>query len=188
MSLGATPPRRPGPRRSLGARLALLLVVALLALVAWLYVWPPTGEPLPDGPVVVLGGGEGERLVAALDLVGEPEVGRELVLSEGASAEWESMGRTCRVDEVRCIEPRPGNTYGEALTVARLARERGWPRLTVVTSDYHVTRTRLYFDRCVDAEVRVVGVDSGRSLAGRLGGAPYEVLGTLAAFGNLATC
>lgn len=188
MSLGARPPQRPSTGRTVAGRVALVLLAGLLGVAAWLYVWPPTGEPLDEGPVVVLGGGDGERLTAARELVGEPRIGRELVLSQGASAQWELLGRTCVVEEVRCFEPEPGNTYGEALAVDRLAGERGWSQVTVVTSDYHATRTRLYFERCVAADVEVVGVDSGRSLSDRIAGTPYELLGTLAAVGNLLTC
>ena len=188
MGIGASRPQRPTRRRSWAGRLAATLLLAVVVAVAWLFVWPPAGQPLEDGPVVVLGGGGGERLQAALHLVGEPGPGRELVLSEGAYSEWEVLGRSCREESVTCFDPQPANTFGEAVTVAELARERGWDRVPVVTSDYHVTRSRLYFHRCLDVEVALVAADSGYSVGARVAGLPYELLGTFAALGNLSYC
>lgn len=188
MGIGASPPQRPTHRPSRAGRAAFLLLVALVGVLAWLYVWPPAGEPFGGGPVVVVGGGGGERLITALEIVGEPAPGRELVLSEGASSEWERMGRSCREEDVRCFEPEPGNTFGEARTFARIAEERGWRRATVVTSEYHVTRTRMYFRSCLDGEVRVVAADSGWRVFTRMVRAHHEILGTLVGLGALPHC
>ncbi len=188
MGIGAPRPQRPEPRRGCLGRVVAVLVLGVVGLLAWLFIWPPTGQPHEQGPVVVLGGGAGERLRTAIDIVGEPQVGRELVLSEGAYSEWEVLGRSCREEAVRCFDPRPANTYGEAVTVDRIAAEQGWDRLTVVTSDYHATRSRLYFRSCVDADVTLVAADSGHTVGARVSGAPYEILGTLAALGNLPYC
>ena len=188
MGIGASRPQPPVRQRSRLGRVVLVLLLALVAGMAWLFLAPPVGEPFEDGPVIVLGGGGGERLTTAIDIVGDPRPGRELVLSEGAYSEWEVRGRSCREASVHCFDPRPANTYGEAVTVATLAAEQGWERLTVVTSDYHATRSRLYFHTCLDTEVTLVAADSGYSMGTRVAGAPYEVLGTLAALGNLAYC
>jgi uncharacterized SAM-binding protein YcdF (DUF218 family) len=58
--------------------------------------------------------------------------------------------------EVVSFEPVPSSTRGEARAVARLAHDRGWRRLVVVTSTYHVTRTRIIFRRAVRAELAFV--------------------------------
>jgi hypothetical protein len=163
------------------------LLLLLVALCTWLYVWPPTGSPHPDGPVVVLGGGEGDRLDEGLRIVGDDE--RLLVLSAGAGAEWEERGGSCDDPQVRCATPDPLNTAGEARMVEALAQEGGWGQVTVVTSEFHATRSRLLFARCVDAEVALVASDSGRSAAARAAGAHLEILGTLvAAVDTVTSC
>ena len=43
--------------------------------------------------------------------------------------------------------------------MAELARKHGWQRVLLVTSRFHVTRARMLFDRCLDADVDAVGVD-----------------------------
>jgi uncharacterized SAM-binding protein YcdF (DUF218 family) len=56
-----------------------------------------------------------------------------------------------------CFRAQPFTTRGEARYVARLARRRNWRSLIVVTSKYHVTRTKLLYSRCYDGELMVVG-------------------------------
>jgi aminopeptidase-like protein len=46
---------------------------------------------------------------------------------------------------------------GEAELLARLAAARGWHRVDVVTSQYHVVRARLLIARCYRGQLRVVG-------------------------------
>jgi uncharacterized SAM-binding protein YcdF (DUF218 family) len=59
--------------------------------------------------------------------------------------------------EVICLTPENDNTRNEARATGRLAEERHWKRLLVVTTRYHVARTRLLFGRCVPGEVDVIG-------------------------------
>lgn len=135
-----------------------LAAVTLITLLRY-YVWPRGDEPFADGPIVVLGGGGGERLTRALQLRGDPAgashraQSRELVLSAEAIDDHRRRGGD---DDVSHLVPVPPNTLGEALAIARLVDERGWSHVTVVTSDFHVTRTRLIIDRCVAVPVAVV--------------------------------
>jgi uncharacterized SAM-binding protein YcdF (DUF218 family) len=55
--------------------------------------------------------------------------------------------------ELVSLTPDPPTTRGEARGVARLAAERGWRRILVVTSTFHVTRARLIFRRAVVVDV-----------------------------------
>ena len=49
-------------------------------------------------------------------------------------------------------EPKPLQHAGRGSGVARLARERGWRKVAVVTSSFHVFRARKLFERCLPAE------------------------------------
>jgi uncharacterized SAM-binding protein YcdF (DUF218 family) len=136
------------------ALVAAVLLAALAALTARYVLWPETDEPGRADAVVVLAGGLGERLPAGRALV-EDGTAPVLVVSHG------SRGCGQRRDgyEIGCFTPRPDRTQVEARAAAALARERGWERLVVVTSTYHVARARTLFERCFDGEVRGVGVD-----------------------------
>ncbi len=174
------------------------------AMVAWAaatgqqFVWRDDARrPLaPADAVVVLAGGRSERLDHGLRLAIEG-VAPVLVISNGAEPGWPEARAVCQgtatpagpagpvdVDvEVLCPRPDPQRTAGEATMVARLAAERGWRRVVVVTSDFHALRSRLWFERCAAGayEVEVVGVDSGYNLTQVWGLAMREQVGLLAA-------
>ena len=148
--------------RSLVRRGGLVAAVGLLLLVVSLplFVLPSVDEPedvvaAPVDAVVVLGGGDGERLGAATNLLRRlPAPAPTLLLSVPYAAPLLTCGDVEGVPdvEVRCLVPDPLTTSGEAATVTTIAAAEGWSRLVVVTSDFHVTRTRLLFRRCVEQQ------------------------------------
>ncbi|MDX1888565.1 YdcF family protein [Mycolicibacterium sp. 050158] len=61
------------------------------------------------------------------------------------------MRRVCRPAadiEVICQRPDPLTTRGEAEMMRRLADERHWKRVIVVSWRYHLPRARLVFEQC----------------------------------------
>jgi hypothetical protein len=170
---------RAGGGRSWATRIVLTLLAVWLGGCAVLFGWPPGGTPHELGPVVVLGGGHGDRLALGRELATSPAP-RELVLMAGAGRELETAGGSCDDEHVRCVEPEPHNTYGEALAVADLSTEHDWPAVTVVTSEYHATRTRLLFAYCVDVPTRVVASSSGLGVGTRIEHALREGISTVA--------
>ena len=55
--------------------------------------------------------------------------------------------------EVRCLRPAPSTTRGEAMITARLAAERGWSRIIVVSWRFHLVRARYIFRQCFGGEL-----------------------------------
>jgi uncharacterized SAM-binding protein YcdF (DUF218 family) len=126
------------------------VAVALTAATARLLVWPKTDAPSRAGAVVVLAGGQGERLTKALQLV-QAGTAPTLVIANGDDPRWPEANRLCHGAasfEVVCFRPDPDNTRGEARAIASLGESRGWSSLVVVTTTYHVTRARLLIGRC----------------------------------------
>jgi uncharacterized SAM-binding protein YcdF (DUF218 family) len=153
---------------------AALLVVAWLVATAILFVWPRQDEPQRADAVVVLSGARKTRLAKGLELV-RAGVAPTLVISDGTAPGWKDANRLCAggtAFRVVCFRPHPYSTHGEATDVARLARERGWRSLVVVTSRYHVTRSRLLFRRCTPAEIS--GVAAATSPAAIALNLPFE--------------
>lgn len=153
---------------------AAVLVVLVVASVP-LFVRPASDRPAdvlagpaPDA-VVVLGGGGGERLDAGLRLLSDLDaVGAapELLLHVPFEAPLVRCAAVPGLPDVglTCVRPEPFSTSGEALATARLAAGRGWDRLVVVTSTYHLTRTRVLVDRCAGAlapDLDVAYLDAG---------------------------
>lgn len=56
---------------------------------------------------------------------------------------------------VTCIAPHPVSTQGEAQNLSRIARERGWQSVTVISQRSHMTRARVLMERCYDGEIRM---------------------------------
>ena len=107
--------------------------------------------------VVVLAGSPSDRLPEGLALV-RRHVAPVLYVSDGAREAKRGFCSRARPFRVLCVRPLPYSTRGEAETVARIAAARGWRRIVVVTSEYHVRRARMLFDRCLGSgHVAVVG-------------------------------
>ncbi len=149
----------------------LLLVVAALV-VAWLvaclvlFVWPPAESPAPKhASVIIVLSGSKARLPPALALVRQRVAPVLAISSVERTRHWPEGRRLCAqgryaAARVVCFTAVPYSTEGEARTVERLARERGWRSVVVVTSTFHVTRARMLFRRCFHGPLAVVGAPS----------------------------
>lgn len=143
------------PRRRRVRRTALVAgataAVPALGLAAWgAVLLRYRGEPPAHADaVVLLAGADDGRDSLARDLVGAGYAQVLLVSDPG--------GRFRRVvkrltegplrpssAEVEIVHPDPRTTWGEALAVAGIARERGWSRVLVVTNRPHALRTCLW--------------------------------------------
>lgn len=100
--------------------------------------------------IIVLGGEHDGREDYALHLAREgwaPTV----VMS---NPYWDGdpvMPRVCRSAadvEVICFRPDPSTTRGEAEMMRRLADERSWKKIIVISWRYHLPRARLVFQQC----------------------------------------
>lgn len=149
--------------------LLILVVLALAGASARFIVWPEEDAPGRADAIVVLAGDPERRVPEGLRLF-ESGAAPALVLS--ADGDQDFPRELCRRESVVCFEARPYSTTGEAETFARLAHRRSWRSVIVVTSRYHVVRARLVFRRCVDGDVRAVGV--GADLIDFAYGAAWE--------------
>lgn len=146
-------------------RLAVACTAVTVAAVAISVV--EVARPSPDGlgadvdAVLVHASNKG-RLDASLTLM-NAGVSDTLVVSNlgdyGRSPG--AMARLCaqRQPEVVCVAPQSGTTLGEARAFGRVAAERGWQRVAVVTSRVHLTRAAMSVRQCTDAEVVAVSAD-----------------------------
>lgn len=141
-----------------------LLLIALTALVALALASVPLfilydDDHVAKADAVMVLAGEKRRLPIALDLV-ERGVAPVLVISDGLDPRWTRANRLCRFGDparIVCVRPEPYSTRGEARLAARLAQERRWDSLVVVTSRFHLFRARLLFERCFRGRLDFVG-------------------------------
>jgi uncharacterized SAM-binding protein YcdF (DUF218 family) len=143
--------------------LALLASVVLAVASVFLFILYDDDRVAQADAVIVLAGAK-RRLPAGQDLVARG-VAPVLVISDGLDSGWTRANRLCRFGDpkrVLCPRPDPYSTRGEAQMVARLARLHGWDSLVVVTSRFHLFRSRLLFERCFHGRLAFVGVRSPR--------------------------
>ncbi len=163
---GASQARRRPSRLVAAAGLLVALGVgglAVFALTLWAWVLRPQDAPAVDAgeadAVVIFIGGRGERFDTAFDLI-DAGVATTLVIPNGTNTTLRGANRLCRRGvpgvEVLCPPTERNDTGGEAAAIGALARERGWDRLVLVTTDYHVGRATLRLDRCFQGEVAAV--------------------------------
>lgn len=169
---------RAGERGGIVGKLLGLILIAALVLGLYLFRrpilrwagqwWVVEEKPLRADAIVVLGDDNyaGDRASRAAELFAEGWAPRVV-----ASGRWlrpyASIAELIERDLAERGVPREAilrypssasNTYEEAQALARLAREHGWRRLNIVTSNYHTRRARYIFRKTLGPafELRVV--------------------------------
>ena len=134
---------------------AAALAAALLSYIP--FVWPTTDVPRRADAIIVLSGDHGERRAVAFRLLDEGVAGTLVFVGTPDLGDEDDLCRNgWRSKEVICLRPQPDGTRQEAQAVGELADHRGWKKVVVATTTYHVARAKLLFDRCVDGDVSVV--------------------------------
>jgi uncharacterized SAM-binding protein YcdF (DUF218 family) len=146
-------------------RLILAVVALWIAACLVFFTWSPwdSGAPRRADAVVILSGGLNSRLDPALALMRRGAAPVLAISGAFHGSHWKKARRLCNGGygrlryRVLCFEPRPFSTQGEARAIARLARERRWSSIVVVTSRFPVTRSHLVIGRCYDGRLSMVG-------------------------------
>lgn len=167
-------------RKRLWAAICILICIAVGTVYA---MWPRNDTPDQPEAVVVLGGAGIERVELGNRL--RREYDAILVLSAQAPDYGWHLGLVCGRDAI-CIEPGESSTAGEAQAVAALVAEQGWRHVTIATSNFHTTRSRILFRQCLGDRVTVVGAPPQHRRG--LGTYPREMVATLAALTIRRAC
>jgi uncharacterized SAM-binding protein YcdF (DUF218 family) len=133
-------------------RWSALLVAALVAVpvVAGypVYVRPQVDAPTKADAILVVGGAAPvQRYRYAFELAGQGWA-PHLVVSDPDGEMAAACARRWSGFTVECFSPDPRTTLGEARELGRLAAERHWRTVIVVTYLPHVSRARYILGRC----------------------------------------
>lgn len=115
---------------------------------------------LPVDAVVVLGGSSDERLPVARQLVADVDA-PVLVVSwtnTPGNAASDALCREAALTDtsLACFRPVGMDTRSEADTIGNLVAVNGWTSISVVTSSYHVPRSRTLIEQCTTAQVSML--------------------------------
>lgn len=142
------------------------VTIGALALTAWgaFLLQPRADEPVPADAVVMLAGADDGRHLYARDLVNAGYADTLLVSNPDRNSERVAQrlctGRARPADaEVVCVSPDPRTTWGEAESVASIARARGWERILVVTNRPHTLRSGMWMRNATGLDVRMVPIE-----------------------------
>ncbi len=129
-------------------------------------------EPLqPADAVVVLSGGELDRLEKAVNII-KSEKAKYLILTETqetTESGWktadylasEAHQRGIPVPQIVITRKVATNTQEEAIATLEILKERGWNTLIVVTDPFHTRRSQLIFQRVLQEEpIKIIVVSS----------------------------
>ncbi|MCT2141113.1 ElyC/SanA/YdcF family protein [Dietzia cinnamea] len=151
----------------------MLLATGLAAAKAVLF--PQVDSPARVDAIVVVAGANDDRYVYARHLaqngvtdnilVSQPSSasGRYAAAISSYCASTPVLARGDRQIDVECFSPDVDTTEGETTAATRIARDRGYDSLLVVTYWGHVSRVRIYFEQCFGGSVYVT--DTPRPLS-----------------------
>ena len=180
------------------AAFAVTALFVLIAVAAGLSAASAVLHPKSDSPdrvdaILVVAGARDDRYVYARHLAEEGVADRILVSRPpGAAGPYSTaldsycastpiLARDGRSVEIECFSPDVDTTEGETTAATRIARERGYSSLLVVTYWGHVSRVRMYFEQCFNGPVYVT--DTPRPLSkSRKDALLHETGGYLKAF------
>lgn len=144
-------------------RLLVWLTVTALVLGAiagvggyFLFTRPQVDALSKADAIVVLGGDKDGRIDYGFELARQGYADT-VVVSNDYGENDPMIQRACASGTatitVECFIPHPWTTRGEAMHIAKLARERGWHHVIVVSWNYHMARARYIFEKCFDGEL-----------------------------------
>jgi uncharacterized SAM-binding protein YcdF (DUF218 family) len=138
-------------------RSALVIFLAGYALVVvWLFVIDHGDAPIKADAVVVLSGAK-NRLPVGVRLMHDHEAPLLVVSRNDKPTALEQ--RACAHElgvETLCFRADPFSTKGEAERIGKLAKQRGWDAVDVVTSKFHSYRAKLMIERCYHGRLALV--------------------------------
>ncbi|CAJ1580298.1 YdcF family protein [[Mycobacterium] wendilense] len=146
-------------RRAAVTLLAVLLLAVVVVVGGYpVFVDPRADTPRPADAIFVVGGDAPEgRYLHGLELA-HRGYAPTLVLSNPAGQVDEFCDEQGRDFTVECFTPDPPSTQGEARELGRLAAERGWQAVIVVTYTPHVSRARYLMERCFAGDLLMAEV------------------------------
>lgn len=155
---------------------ALIVIATTVAALttAGAVLFPQINSPQRADAIVVVAGAADDRYVYARHLAEEGLADRILVSRpHGMSSYTSAIDAYCaaspvtardgREIDVECFAPDTDTTEGETTAATRIAHQRRWESLLVLTYWGHVSRVRLYFEQCFEGAVYVT--DTPRPLS-----------------------
>lgn len=134
------------------------------------YVLPQI-DPLRHADAIFVLGGQGvDRYGYGLELAKEGYASTVVFSNPyGVDTDIDEVRVPCHTPQhgftLECFDPDPPTTKGEARELRRLATERGWKTVIVVTFKPHISRARYILEQCFGGSLIMAASHENLSLA-----------------------
>ncbi|WP_271985725.1 YdcF family protein [Pseudoclavibacter terrae] len=157
--MNATKDNRPVGQQSVLSLMIIAVVMLMLAPVAPIFA-PLRAAPVPADVILVLGPATDSRLDLAERLLNEGLSERLIVSAAhyGSGHTIPNIELCARPGDRRitCKQAVPFTTQGEVGMLEQQAGKNGWTSAIIITDTPHVTRARLYAERCFTGTTTVI--------------------------------
>jgi uncharacterized SAM-binding protein YcdF (DUF218 family) len=137
----------------------IAVLTGLGSWLGWLVIHPDVSADPTGDAIYVHAGGRGERVSTGVRLLAEGVAPVLVVSDPGTRSSFVPSG-LCGSDEaIVCVAPVTIDTAGEARALAALVEERGWRKVVVVTSEYHLRRAAMLDRSCTNASIAPMPAD-----------------------------
>jgi len=139
--------------------LAVIALLTLNGVTGFLLFDSAPEDPLQHADAIVVLAGEHDGREDYAIALARSGWAPTVVLSNAYPPDDAVMKRACgenRGVEVICVRTFPATTRGEADITRRLAIQRSWTKVIVVTWEHHLLRARLVFRQCFSSNPQAV--------------------------------
>lgn len=134
----------------------VILGLIIIAILVESFTGNESNQPEDSDVIVILGGGDQGRVQRAADLYKSGYSGKVLITPAGDrynTEELTSIARHYGIDEEDIIaDTESTSTYSNATKTIEIMNKNNFESAIIVTSDYHLKRAKLIFERLNDDE------------------------------------
>lgn len=145
--------------------LTIILTLIMVGVIVESFIHNDSEKPEDSDVIVVLGGGDQGRMKRAADLYESGYANKVIVTPVGDRYNTEELTNIARhygiEEEDIIVDSESTSTYTNAQRTIEIMDENNFESAMIVTSDYHVKRAKIIFDRLKDGSKSFTYIASG---------------------------
>jgi hypothetical protein len=143
----------------LGVIATIVGIVVTIALIGLpIYVYPRTDTPTASDVVFVIGPATKSRLAIAQKIIDDGLAKNYMISADSNGQRWipACKAKAYNGATVYCAQPEPFTTQGESEWLKTMAEIHHWNSAIVITKTSHISRARMWLERCFSGQLEMV--------------------------------